>query len=151
MALVSLAIVSHNRPEEEVMYMRDFSSDNALGRMSSLDDFEYDLFNLPPPKNIRATVANRHRYKGITRGTSVPFGTSFCCRRRSRSLTICCGGPLRNCSRLSAISTMARNMMDCTVWLSVFSAVPMTVGFMVRYLRYVCSLNRLYLYNRESD
>ena len=51
MALVSLAIVSHNRPEEEVMYMRDFSSDNALGRMSSLDDFEYDLFNLPPQKH----------------------------------------------------------------------------------------------------
>ena len=52
MALVSLAIVSHNRPEEEVMYMRDFSSDNTLGRMSSLDDFEYDLFNLPPQKTF---------------------------------------------------------------------------------------------------
>jgi len=51
MALVSLAIVSHNRQEEEVMYIRDFSSNNAAGRMSSLDDFEYDLFHLPPRQN----------------------------------------------------------------------------------------------------
>lgn len=42
MALVSLAIISNNQ-EEEVMYIRDFSS---VG--NSLDDFEYDLFNLPP-------------------------------------------------------------------------------------------------------
>eukprot|EP00555_Chaetoceros_dichaeta_P014968 CAMPEP_0198255254 /NCGR_PEP_ID=MMETSP1447-20131203/5406_1 /TAXON_ID=420782 /ORGANISM="Chaetoceros dichaeta, Strain CCMP1751" /LENGTH=206 /DNA_ID=CAMNT_0043941577 /DNA_START=77 /DNA_END=697 /DNA_ORIENTATION=- len=42
MALVSLAIISHNQ-KEEVMYIRDFSS---VG--NSLDDVEYDLFNLPP-------------------------------------------------------------------------------------------------------
>lgn len=42
MALVSLAIISHDQ-KEEVLYIRDFSNAG-----SSLDDVEYDLFNLPP-------------------------------------------------------------------------------------------------------